>query len=133
MKRYLLDTNICIFFLQGKFGLRDKIKSVGLANICISEITVAELLYGAYNSANFAKHIAEVNDIVSIFTVIPIFSSLEMYARQKAMLKRAGLIIDDFDILIGSTAVTNDMVLVSDNVRHLSRLEGVDIENWAKI
>jgi len=131
-KRYLLDTNICVFFLQGRYNLREKMGSVGIANLCISEITVAELLYGAYNSENFSKHIAEVNDIVSLFTVVPIYSSLEEYARQKAMLRKAGRIIDDFDILIGATALHNDMVLVTDNIRHLSRLEGVVMENWTQ-
>lgn len=47
MKKYLLDTNICIFLLRGKYDVDKKIDQVGLENCCISEITVAELKYGA--------------------------------------------------------------------------------------
>ena len=47
MKKYLLDTNICIFLLRGKYNVNKKIDTVGLDNCYISEITVAELKYGA--------------------------------------------------------------------------------------
>lgn len=46
MKKYLLDTNICVHFLRGKYNLLDRIREVGLENCCISEITYAELLCG---------------------------------------------------------------------------------------
>ena len=52
-----MDTDICIFLLQGKYGLEEKIKRVGLKNCYISEITIAELKYGAENSSNYQKHI----------------------------------------------------------------------------
>ena len=44
---YLLDTNICIHFFKGQFGLQDKINVIGFKNFAISEITLAELIYGA--------------------------------------------------------------------------------------
>lgn len=47
---YLLDTDICIFFLQGKLGLVKKIEEIGVENCYVSEITIAELLFGAENS-----------------------------------------------------------------------------------
>ena len=47
MKKYLLDTNICVYFLRGKYGLDQKIRQVGWDSCYISEITVAELKYGA--------------------------------------------------------------------------------------
>ena len=47
MTKYLLDTNICIFFLQGKYNVPARIKEIGRKNCYISEITVGELLYGA--------------------------------------------------------------------------------------
>ena len=69
MKKYLLDTNICIFFLQGKYGIVDKIKEVGQKNCLISEITVAELYFGAYHSNNKDKHLKETKDFISQFTI----------------------------------------------------------------
>jgi len=53
MVNYLLDTNICIYFLRGKEGIDVKINKIGAENCFISEITVAELLYGVeYSSKN---------------------------------------------------------------------------------
>jgi tRNA(fMet)-specific endonuclease VapC len=54
--KYLLDTNICIHFFRGKFNLIDKIESIGLQNCAISEITLAELVFGAENSENPKKN-----------------------------------------------------------------------------
>ncbi len=53
--RYLLDTNICIFFLRGKLNLDEIVKQKGKENCFISEITVLELRYGAENSVNVEK------------------------------------------------------------------------------
>ena len=50
MKGYLLDTNICVYFLNGKFDLEHKIEEVGIANCFISEVTIAELKYGVEKS-----------------------------------------------------------------------------------
>jgi tRNA(fMet)-specific endonuclease VapC len=52
---YLLDTNICVFFLRGKYVLDKMFKKVGLKNLFISEVTVLELKFGAENSINPKK------------------------------------------------------------------------------
>lgn len=52
------------------------------------------------------------------------------YAREKARLRKAGMPIDDFDLMIGATALSHDFVLVTENIKHLGRLQGVEIENW---
>ena len=59
MKKYLLDTNICIFYMKGRYQLDEKIKKVGQKNCYISEITVAELLYGVSRSGNKEKHLKQ--------------------------------------------------------------------------
>jgi tRNA(fMet)-specific endonuclease VapC len=64
------------------------------------------------------------------FFVIPVYNSLDIYAKEKAKLRKQGLLIDDFDILIGSTAIANDMIMVTNNVAHLSRLDKITIEDW---
>lgn len=129
MTKYLLDTNICIFFMKGKYELDKKIMQVGLENCYISEITVAELLYGAYHSKN-ERHISETKQFINEFAIIPISSIIDDFARQKDSLVASGQIIDDFDIFIGMSAVKNDYVMVTDNVKHLSRINGIKIENW---
>ena len=129
MAKYLLDTNICIFFMKGKFALDKRIMQAGVENCFISEITAAELLYGAYHSKN-ERHISETKQFISEFAVIPITNIIDDFAQQKDSLADSGQIIDDFDIMIGMTAVKNNFVMVTDNVKHLSRISGIQIENW---
>lgn len=129
--QYLLDTNICVFFLRGKYDIPSFLEKVGLRNCHISEITVAELLYGAECSQDPLKNTRMVKQFCADIDVLPISYSIDTYSKQKALLRRNGLPIDDFDLLIGSTAIRYDMVLVTDNVRHFNRLP-VIIENWIR-
>lgn len=130
MSNYLLDTDICIFLLKGHKKVKEKIQEVGIANCYISEITIGELFYGAFNSEQKEKHIKEVSKMNALFDVVPIYNSLELFGREKARLKKSGKIIPDFDLLIGVAAVQNEMIIVTNNQKHLSRVEGLEIENW---
>lgn len=65
-----------------------------------------------------------------MFKVIPVFPSLPTYGEVKAQLEALGQRIDDMDLLIGSTALHNNMTLVTHNIKHLSRLPNVDIQDW---
>ncbi len=58
------------------------------------------------------------------------FNALSLFGKNKAILRREGLLIDNFDLLIESTAVAHNCVLVTDNVKHLSRIPDIEIENW---
>jgi tRNA(fMet)-specific endonuclease VapC len=129
---YLLDSDTCISFLKDQYSIANKIESVGLQNCYVSEITIAELTFGAYRSNNFEKHIDEVKLIQSLYSIVPIYSSIEFYAQEKSRLKQSGNLIPDFDLLIGSTAVTNGMVMVTSNVKHLNRIESHTAIHWYK-
>ena len=63
--QYLLDTNICVFFLRGKLNLAEIIKEKGRENCYISEITVVELRYGAENSGDPAKSHLSVDSFLN--------------------------------------------------------------------
>ena len=128
-KKYLLDTNICIFFLQGKYGVKEKIQEAGRKNCYISEITIAELLYGAAYSKS-EKHRHDVEILLESLTVVPIYDSLPTYATTKAYLRREGQMIEEFDMLIGSSAVHHGYVMVTENVDHFKRIPGIEIECW---
>ncbi len=132
MGKYLLDTNICIFFLKGKYNLNEKLKQVKLENCCISEVTLAELKYGAECSDRVADNRKMIDDFAKEITIVPIFNSLDIYAKEKAKLRKTGKLIDDFDILIGATAIANNLILVTENEKHLIRISKVKIENWIK-
>lgn len=133
MKKYLLDTNICAYFLNGKFNLENKIDDVGFENCVVSEITIAELKYGVEKSAHKEKNKKTLEIFQSKFDVIPIFPALDIYAKEKARLKTKGKILDDFDLLIGSTAIFNNLTLVTKNISDFDRLENINIEDWTVV
>lgn len=132
MKKYLLDTNICIYFIKGKFGLKEKFRSVKKENRFISEITLAELKFGVYNSESPKKNQDALADFLTGVQIIPIFNALDLYASEKARLRKRGEPIDDFDLLIGVSSIANGMILVTNNESHFGRILNIEIENWAK-
>ncbi len=129
-KRYLLDTNICVFCLRGKFEMNRKIALAGISNCYLSEITVAELYYGAENSTNPRKTMRETEEFISLFKVIPFGQCLYEFGREKAFLTSIGRKIENFDMAIGATALQQKMVLVTDNISYMERIRGLKIENW---
>jgi len=129
--RYLLDTSICVFFLRGKLNLDKMVKEAGLENCYISEITVAELRFGAENSDDPKKSNKAVDIFLNGLTIIPIFGSIKRYAVEKVRLRKLGKPInDEFDLLIGVTAIENQLILVTDNVKDFKLLDGIQMENW---
>ena len=130
MKKYLLDTNICIYFLKGQFDLHRKIEEIGEENCYLSEITIAELKYGAENSVQKEKNRKNNDEFQAKFKIIPVFPALDVYAKEKARLKTKGIVVDDFDLLIGATAIHNNLTLVTRNVRDFDRVNDIEIQNW---
>jgi tRNA(fMet)-specific endonuclease VapC len=130
VKKYLLDTNICAYFLNGKFNLQEKIDEIGIENCLVSEITIAELKYGVEKSTHKDKNRKTIELFQSKFNILPIFPALDIYAKEKARLKTKGKILDDFDLLIGTTAIFNNLVLVTKNVSDFDRLNEIVIEDW---
>lgn len=131
---YLLDTNICVYFLNGQFELDQKIGRVGEYNCFVSEITVLELLYGVVHSDSSRReqNRKRMEDFIDAFgvRVLPIRPAFEAFAIQKSKLPKAGTPISDFDLLIGCTALINGLTLATRNVKEMNRIEGLIIENW---
>jgi tRNA(fMet)-specific endonuclease VapC len=133
LKSYLFDTNICIYYIKGSFNLKEKFQTIQKEYRYISEITLAELKFGVQNSQEPKKNQATLNDFLTGVQILPIFNSLDLYAEEKARLRRKGEPIDDFDLLIGVSSIANEMVLVTNNESHLKRISNIVIENWTKI
>ena len=131
-RKYLLDTNICIFLLKKQFDIAKQIEEVGNENCFISDITLAELYYGASKSGHKQQKMIGVKYIEELFPSLPIHEVIETFADVKTALNTKGILIDDFDLLIGATAVAYDMIMVTENVKHFSRIPDIEIENWVK-
>jgi tRNA(fMet)-specific endonuclease VapC len=83
MKKYLLDTNICIYYLKGLFGIEKHLAQVGVENCYISVITLAELQYGVANSHENrkAENQQGLTRLKEAFPVIPLEDCIEISQR----------------------------------------------------
>lgn len=129
--QYLLDTSICVFYLRGLLNLDQVIKEKELENCYISEITVFELRFGAENSIDQKKSHKAVDKFIQGLSIIPIYGCAKKYAEYKVKLRKNGTPMhDEFDLLIGVTALENELTLVTDNTKDFKYFDGLNLENW---
>lgn len=134
-KGYLLDTNICVHLLRGRYDVDRLIDHVGFDNCYISEITVAELKYGSELGRQKGWHGKDegLAEFLAAINVLPIIDVLDLFASEKARLRLAGTPADDnFDLLIGCTSVYYGMVMVTENVKDFKNIGNIRIDNWIK-
>jgi len=130
MARYLIDTNTCIEYFKHRHGVPERMNQVSRENLYVSEVTIAELLYGAVHSMSVERHLREVRELQRDITVLPISDAIEDYAAIRHALTSQGLTVEDFDILIGATARHYGLIAVTDNLKHFNPMPGVTVENW---
>jgi len=83
--QYLLDTNICVFILRQKYDVGDRMLQAGVSNCFISELTYAELLYGAECSEQPDKNKTLMNRFLSRIRVIPIKGAIPLRATNRGL------------------------------------------------
>lgn len=130
MNGYLLDTNICIFALRDLCGINERLEAAGSQRCYVSDVTVMELRFGAYKSKKAEENLLVVNNFLSKVEVIPFANVIDAFCMEKLRLQRCGALIEDYDLLIGCAAKVAGLTLVTDNVHHLSRIDGIEVENW---
>lgn len=128
---YLLDTDTCIYWLKGRQTVREQLL-LHWAELAICSITVAELYYGAYNSSRVSENIRRAEQFTQQLLMIGLSTeALRKFGELKSNLRRAGQPIADFDLMIASVALTEERILVTNNLRHYRRVQSLQIENWA--
>jgi len=129
---YLLDTNTCIKYLNGKSEkVRGNLEARSPQDIVLCSVVKAELFYGAMKSANPAKNLAKQQNFVSRFVSLPFDdSAAEVYGRIRTDLEKAGKPIGPNDLLIAAIAVAHDSTLVTNNTREFSRVTDLKFEDW---
>ena len=131
MKKYLLDTNILFFYLKEKYNIKKKIVQIGYENCYVSEISLAEIRYGdTYSKLKGFSRPSDSEKILKLFKIVPVSKSLDMYADEKAKLKLIGKPVGLLDLMIGCTAVVNDMIMVTENEKDFESITDIQIENW---
>jgi tRNA(fMet)-specific endonuclease VapC len=130
LKRYLIDTNIAIYFLSGKYGMKEKLNTIAPRSIYISEITVAELKFGVENSDRIEENKQSLYKFLLDIEVLPIYHSIDLYAKEKARLRKQGISLDDFDLLIAATSITHNLIMVTNNTKHFKNVSQIILEDW---
>jgi tRNA(fMet)-specific endonuclease VapC len=130
--KYLLDTNTCIYIINKKPpSAVDKIRSKHPDEVSISTITIAELEYGVYRS----KH-ADQNRIALLELLVPFVildfdqSAAAVYGSVRASLERKGTPIGPMDLLLAAQALSQQLILVTNNEKEFRRVAALRIENW---
>jgi tRNA(fMet)-specific endonuclease VapC len=131
MLRYMLDTNICIYVIKNRpEGLRERFNRLA-DQLCISAVTLAEIIYGAEKSARQIENIKVVEQFAARLEVLPFGErAATHYGQIRADLERAGHPIGLHDMMIGGHARSEGLTLVSNNVREFQHIEGLRIDNW---
>lgn len=116
--------------MKGMFDLEAKFDKATADNCFISEMTLAELKFGVEKSEKPEKNKKALDNFLTGVQILPIFHSLDLFAKEKARLQKAGTTIDDFDLFIGVTSVTHKLTMVTNNSNHFKRISGIKLEDW---
>jgi tRNA(fMet)-specific endonuclease VapC len=128
---YLIDTDILIYSLKNDEHVKQKFRENQNIPKSISVITYGELVFGARKSRHIEKNLAVTYRIAELFPVINIDRSImDVFGEIKSSLEMRGSIIEDMDILIAATALSHNLVLVTNNVKHFKKIKDLRIENW---
>lgn len=125
---YVLDTDISIDYLKGNQEVVERI--LGISDIFLTPVTIAELFYGIYRSNKPEKHKAKLLNFLEGVYVLGIdIDVCEIFGKIKAKLMREGKITGDFDIMIASICIANNCHLITKNIKHYQGIEELKIES----
>jgi tRNA(fMet)-specific endonuclease VapC len=134
MQPALIDTNILSFFFRNHSLVVEHFQAYLKEHekINISIITYYEIVSGLKNR-DAQKQLTSFQEFVSYNTVLPLTtSSATISADIYANLRNKGTPIDDIDILIAGTAIANDLIIVTNNIRDFGKIENLEIQDWSK-
>ncbi len=128
----LFDTDVCIEILRGNKKVITKRNDFD-EPISISFMTVAELFYGSEISGNTENNNSLIEEFLLTINIIESdFNIMKRFALIKAGLKRKNNLLPDADIIIAATTLEKCNFLVTGNIDHFSRIEGLKIDNWIR-
>ena len=129
---HMLDTNICSYLMRkGPESVVERMKELGPDRLVESIITALELYEGAELSAKPAEYRRRVEVFLDYIRPLPLpVEAAPTGAKIRAKLRKSGKPIGDMDGLIAAHAMQAGLILVSNNLREFSRVEGLKTENW---
>lgn len=122
---YLIDSDVLINFLKGEKEAVKTIKKLQSQPLYISIISVGEILEGLLEAKN-KKKLVQFKELLKTVTVVNVdLPIIEKFASVRKYLRQKGLLIDNFDLLIASTCLVHDLVIVTGNIFHFKRILGL--------
>ncbi|MFL6258462.1 MAG: type II toxin-antitoxin system VapC family toxin [Thermoanaerobaculia bacterium] len=130
--RYLLDTNTCVDYMNGRWpSVVARVQRSDPYDLRLSSVAVAELRYGADKSARPRENHARIDQLVQDLQCLDFdLDAAAAYGRIRADLEALGQPIGPNDLLIAAQALSQGLVLVTNNLREFQRVKGLRIENW---
>ncbi|WP_418640593.1 PIN domain-containing protein [Sulfurimonas sp. ST-27] len=129
MKKYLIDSDILIYFLKGKQEVVQMLSQIPIDDLYISRINYTELIYGAYNSSKINQNLKIIEPFLENFKILEFTQASSLvFAKEKVRLKKNGNIIADMDLMIASIAIANDCTLISNNIKHFDRIQNLELK-----
>jgi tRNA(fMet)-specific endonuclease VapC len=129
---FLIDTNICIYIMNKRppeVLRRFKEKKVG--QVCISSITVSELQYGVTKSKLQKQNSRRLDEFLTPFEILPYDEhASKFYGEIRSQLESQGSIIGPLDLLIAAHALSQNLVLITNNEKEFKRIPSLKVENW---
>lgn len=129
---FLIDTNICIYIMNDHPPeVIQKFREIGVGNICISSITVSELQYGACKSNHIKKNIKRLEEFLSPFEILAYDETASnYYGKIRSHLEKQGNVIGPLDMLIAAHALSENLILITNNEKEFKRIKLLKVENW---
>jgi len=132
--KYLIDTNICIYIINKRpAAVIEKFKQFELGEIGISTITVSELQYGVAKSTYRKKNEVRLEEFLAPLEILTYDqTAARVYGDIRFQLEKRGRPIGPLDLLIAAHAISQNLVLITNNDKEFKRIEKLKIENWTK-
>ncbi len=130
--KYLLDSNTCIVYLNGRsLSVAVKIKATPASDIAVCSIVKAELYFGARRSHDPAKTRAQQDEFLLLFQSLPFDDDgAYRYSGIRADLAARGTPIGPNDLMIATIALAHGLILITHNTHEFSRIQGLSLEDW---
>ncbi len=129
---FLIDTNICIYIMNCRpFAVIQKFKQIEIGRIGISSISVSELYYGVSKSGREKQNLKRLEEFLMPFEILPYDETASKYYGDiRFQLEKQGKIIGPLDMLIAAHALSQNLVLITNNEKEFKRIPSLKVENW---
>ncbi|MBM0745458.1 type II toxin-antitoxin system VapC family toxin [Phormidium sp. CLA17] len=129
---YLLDTNVCVMYMNGRSQLvRDRVLSTPTNEMAVCSVVKAELFYGSMRSSNPARSLERQQGFLSRFVSLPFDDEAALlFGQVRSQLDRQGTPIGSYDLQIAAIALTHNLTLITHNTAEFNRVDGLLLEDW---